>query len=397
MKFSPQQDRALLDFKHWYDSGCPGQVFHIFGFAGTGKTTLAIELAKGIEGTVLFGAYTGKAAYVMHSKGCFGARTIHSLIYKTKQKSMLRLVELEQALANETDNAERLKLQIEIKAEREAAKKPSFKLDPNSSVKGAALLILDEVSMIDEVMATDILSFKTPVLVLGDPAQLPPVKKKGSTGDGYFMTKNPEVMLTDVHRTALDNPVLRLATQVRAGETVAYGDYGDSRVVRPSQLERGCSRAYDQIIVGRNRTRVSANDSMRLQLGFSNQLPMENDRIVCLKNNHDLGLMNGTLYNVRGMQDTGYELLLKIEPEEGGDIIDVEVYREPFIGEETPYWRRDGFDEFTYGYAITCHKSQGSEWPNVFIVDESSAFRSDRAKWLYTAITRASNKVMIVR
>ena len=404
MKFSPQQDKALLDFKHWYDSGCPGQVFHLFGFAGTGKTTLAIELAKGIEGTVLFGAFTGKASSVMQSKGCFGAKTIHSLIYKTKQKSLLRLVELEQQLQNAETENEKDQLRIEIKSERLQIKKPSFSLDENSAVKGATLLIVDEVSMIDEQIASDLLSFKTPILVLGDPAQLPPVR-----GRGYFMTPNPEIMLTDVHRTALDNPVLYLATRVRAGEPLAYGNYGEgdqlSRIVRSSELERGCARPYDQIIVGRNKTRVSANDSMRLQLGFAHQLPSEMDRVVCLKNDHNLGLMNGTLYNVRKVEDTGYEILLKVQPEEegelseeaGGVLYDIEAYREPFLGEETPYWRGERFHEFTYGYAITCHKSQGSEWPNVFIVDESSAFRSDHAKWLYTAITRASNKVMVVR
>lgn len=396
MKFSPQQDKALLDFKHWFDSGAPGQVFHLFGFAGSGKTTLAIELAKGIGGTVLFGAFTGKAAFVMHSKGCFGAQTIHSLIYRTKQKSKLRLVELEQELAQTEEEDKRAILRAEINTERTSIKQLSFSLDKCSGVKDASLLIIDEVSMIDEQIAKDLLSFNTPILVLGDPAQLPPIK-----GRGYFMTKSPEIMLTDVHRTALDNPVLQLATKVRSGDRIAYGSYGEgdqlSLVVRSDELKQGCSRAYDQIIVGKNRTRVSANDSMRLQLGFNQQLPVENDRVVCLKNNHDLGLMNGTLYDVRAMEDTGYEILLKVEPEEGGDLVDVECYREPFIGEETPYWRGERFDEFTYGYAITCHKAQGSEWPNVFIVDESSVFRADHAKWLYTAVTRASNKVMIVR
>lgn len=398
MKWSPQQDDALVSFKRWWDAGCDGRVFHLFGYAGTGKTTLAIELAQAIDGKTCFAAFTGKAASVMRGKGCTGAKTIHSLIYNTQQQSRLRLIELERELADllvmEPDNKKRIeKLRADIKTEQINIRQPSFSINEASKVREADLLVVDEVSMVDARIGSDLRYFNVPILVLGDPAQLPPVK-----GGGYFMTEKPDVMLTEIHRTALDNPVLALATKVRKGEGIQFGNYGDSRVLTSKELERGCSLTYDQVIVGKNATRRNANDAIRMQLGFNETLPMEGDKLVCLKNNHDLGLMNGTLHRVIKSEDTGDEILLRVEAEDDGAIIDeIEAYREPFEGKETPRWSGQRLDEFDYGYAITCHKSQGSEWGNVFIVDESSVFRSDRDRWLYTAITRASNKVMIVR
>src|SRR5882757_5485782 len=84
--FSPEQDAALKAVAAWLKAK-PGRgntppVFRLFGYAGSGKSTLAKHLAEGVEGKVLFAAFTGKAALVMRRKGCEGASTIHSLIYR---------------------------------------------------------------------------------------------------------------------------------------------------------------------------------------------------------------------------------------------------------------------------------------------------------------------------
>ncbi len=392
MKWSPQQDDALLAFKRWWEEGCPGSVFHIFGFAGSGKTTLAKELASFVGGKVNYAAFTGKAASVMRSKGCFGASTIHSLIYNTKRQSRLRLLQLERQLAEVKEQNHQEEIQLEIQKERVNLSRPDFTLNINSEIRYAKLIIIDEVSMVDGKLGQDLLSFNKPILVLGDPAQLTPVK-----GTGFFMTEKPEIMLTEVHRTALDNPVLFLATQIRSGDAIALGDYGESRVVTRSQLELGSSLQYDQIIVGRNATRMAANDSIRSQLKMLDQYPMVGDKLVCLRNNHQLGLMNGALFRVKNCVVSEDDIMMSVEPEDGGEAIDVVAYPHPFRGQEVPRWGSEKLEEFTYGYAITCHKAQGSEWPSVFIVDESSAFRADRNRWLYTALTRASKKVIVVR
>lgn len=99
MLWSPQQDQALVAVDQWLRHS-DQQVFRLFGYAGSGKTTLAQHFASNVEGTVLFGAYTGKAAHVLKSKGCDNARTIHSLIYHSKEKGRAHLKELESTLAN---------------------------------------------------------------------------------------------------------------------------------------------------------------------------------------------------------------------------------------------------------------------------------------------------------
>ena len=64
--------------------------------------------------------------------------------------------------------------------------------------------------------------------------------------------------------------------------------------------------------------------------------------------------------------------------------------------EEIPWSLRKESDEFDYGYALTVHKAQGSQWDDVVLFDESGAFREHRARWLYTAITRAEQGLVIL-
>src|SRR5688500_11043036 len=188
MNLSPQQDAALLAVSRWMKS-CRPPVFRLFGYAGTGKTTLARKIAENVEGDVLFAAFTGKAAQVMRNKGCPGARTIHSLIYRPRGE----------------------------KPEKETGElQPAFALNRTSEVRKAKLVVIDECSMVDQKLGLDLLSFGTPILVLGDPGQLPPVKN-GEGGGGFFTERAPDVMLTEVHRQAMDNPIIALAGKVREG------------------------------------------------------------------------------------------------------------------------------------------------------------------------------------
>src|SRR5687768_12152091 len=181
--FTPHQDSALKAVADWLKAK-PGRggtppVFRLFGYAGTGKTTLARHIAEGVDGTVVFAAFTGKAALVLRNKGCEGAQTIHSLIYRSRGVD---------------------------------EESPTFVLNRESTAAKAKLIIIDECSMVDEELGRDLLSFGTPVLVLGDPAQLPPVK-----GGGFFTEAEPDVMLTEVHRQAADNPIVRMSMIVREG------------------------------------------------------------------------------------------------------------------------------------------------------------------------------------
>ena len=126
--------------------------------------------------------------------------------------------------------------------------------------------------MVDEKLGRDLLSFGTPVLVLGDPGQLPPVKA-GEGGGGYFTEAEPDVMLTEIHRQARDNPIIALAQTVREGGRPDYGRYGESRVIGRDDIDAEQVLAADQVLVGRNRTRQLYNRRIRALKGFDGPLP----------------------------------------------------------------------------------------------------------------------------
>jgi exodeoxyribonuclease V len=409
MKFDNSQDQALMEAKRWLDRG-EKQVFRFFGYAGTGKTTLAKYLAEGIDGTVLFGAYTGKAAHVLKTKGCDNASTIHSMIYHSRDKSRTRLKELEKDL---TDLIGRLtasevedipnhpkvrELNKLIKEEADNADQPMFIKNPESEVKDADLVIIDECSMVDERMGQDLLSFGTPILVLGDPAQLPPV------GGAGFFTENvkPDVMLTEIHRQAGESAIIRMATKVRNGQQLDLGDYGDNCHVLPlgHKIDPDRILQFDQVLVGRNATRHKSNAKIRRLKGIDDAYPVVEDRLVCLRNNSELGLLNGQIFHVSdvtGVMDN--KVFMSVVPEDGLASVEVSAHEHHFLGkgDELKWFEKREAQEFDYGYALTVHKSQGSQWGSVAVFDESQCFRKDWKRWLYTGITRAADDVTVIR
>ena len=366
MEFSPQQDLALSAISDWYQATRRGRgekLFRLFGYAGTGKTTLARHVAEGIDGDVLFAAFTGKAAAVMRDKGCENASTIHSLIYRSKESK---------------------------------AEEPTFVLNRASDVKKASLVIIDECSMVDEELGRDLMSFGVPVLVLGDPAQLPPVK-----GGGFFTESPPDIMLTEVHRQAVDNPIIRLSMLARDGERLPRGEFGDARVIARDQIDATQILEADQVLVGRNETRRRYNGRIRELRGYVDPMPFLEEKLVCLRNNRQKGLLNGSTWTVKLVGTRNGDLIqMRVAPDDGnGPSVKVAVLAAMFTGQadDIPWEIRRHTDEFDYGYALTVHKAQGSQWDHVVLFDESFAFREHRARWLYTAVTRAAKRLTIVQ
>lgn len=358
--WSPQQDAALIAVSNWLKDKEGPQVFRLFGWAGTGKSTLAVHLAQDVR-NVKYAAFTGKAALVMRKRGCKGAQTIHSLIYT-------------------------------LISEKEG--EPRFVLDDESPAADADLIVIDEVSMVDEQLGKDLLSFGTKVLVLGDPFQLPPVQ-----GAGFFTADEPDIMLTEIHRQAADNPIIHLSMQVREGGYIERGTYGESIVVGRDNVDRNAVLEADQVLVGRNKTRLQYNDRLRELKGLPFHEPVEGDRMVCLRNNPRKKLLNGQIWivtEVTRRSNGKYSLLLGAD--EGKGEAKVLTHKAFFSGEEDAMsWpERRQFDEFTFGYCLTVHKAQGSQWDNVYLFDESFVFREERARWLYTGITRAAEKITVV-
>ena len=405
MKWSREQGQALTKVGHWLRDK-NSQLFHLFGYAGTGKTTLVQHFAEGVGGLVLFGAYTGKAAHVLKQKGCVGASTIHSMIYQPREKSEAKLRDLEAKLAallfepvKVTDEPLVKELHEKIRVEKEALIKPSFALNEDSLVRGAALVIIDECSMVDSRIGQDLLSFGTKVLVLGDPAQLPPVR-----GHGYFIKgTTPDIMIKEIHRQASDNPIIALATLARKERPLPLGQYGESAVIYRREVNNTIAQGADQILVGRNTTRRKSNVHMRELLGKSNSpLPVKGDKLVCLRNNIRLGLLNGALWEVKeimGNNDDRIVLSIKAEDNTSDPTLEVEAHTHHFLDkdEQLEWNRRKAAEEFDYGYALTVHKAQGSQWDDVLLFNESSCFRGDRWKWLYTGITRAVKTITIAQ
>jgi exodeoxyribonuclease-5 len=158
----------------------------------------------------------------------------------------------------------------------------------------------------------------------------------------------------------------------------------------------------DQVLVGRNQTRRAVNGKVRALNGRDPAGPEIGDRLVCLKNDKTKGLLNGALFDVTalGARD-GQAIRLDVVPDDKpkDDPTPVVVLQEFFSGSEdglSPHERR-GFDELTYGYALTVHKAQGSQWNDVVLFDEAHVFREHRARWLYTGLTRAAERVTVVQ
>ncbi|MBC6714725.1 AAA family ATPase [Aurantimonas sp. DM33-3] len=369
MKLAPQQQDAYAKVTAWLRIRY-APFFYLAGFAGTGKTTIARTIAEQVNGEVRYAAYTGKAAKVMRANGCEKASTIHSLIYHPEVDEKTGQVTLHMT---------------------------------DVRVRNASLIVIDECSMVDEELARDLLSFDIPVLVLGDPGQLPPVK-----GAGFFTASEPAFMLTDVHRQAADSPIIQLATEVREGRFDGRPRQLDGLTIcRKTELDPALVPAAGAVIVGRNATRERYNHRLREISGFEGDTPQVGETLICLRNDRNLKISNGETFRVKKVRRprrTEHGRVLNFtmhDPEDPGrEAFKASVYEHFFQGkariEEIPFKSLKRTQQFDYGYAITCHKSQGSQWDDVVVFDESRFFGANAARHLYTAVTRASKNLTVV-
>ena len=409
------QERAKNLITEWY-LNTDDQVFVLSGYAGTGKTFLidyivrkVLMLKVGSE--AVFVSPTGKAAANLVKNGTL-AGTLHSLIY----------------IRDEDDFEVNENGEIVDREELSFIKKEKI----GEKIK---LIIIDEASMINEAVLNDLLSFGVKCLFSGDGAQLPPVN--GTCP----LLANPHYTMKEIVRQAADNPIIQVATMARQGQPIPYGNYGDTVcVIRREGLSKADRERLflkaDQIICGRNSTRNRLNDEVRGYKGLkkSERLPTEGEKLICTLNDWekplDTGkkfhLVNGIIGTASDIQEQEDELATM---EFKADFLDYGV-KVPFdIGiflngkYKHAYGQRavhlaNGLTvhEYNYGvlrrfkavaeepicrfefaYAVTCHKAQGSEFDFVIVFDESWVFGEERNRWLYTAITRAEEKLLIIR
>ncbi len=379
------------------------QVFVLAGFAGTGKSTLlqhtvcdTLQLIP--DESTAFVTPTGKAATVLIRKGV-SAMTLHRLIY--------------QSIAEEQE--------IELNGKKVKIEKLSFKRR-ESIDKSIKLIVLDEASMVSDSVLGDLTEFGVKLLLCGDNAQLPPVE-----GINTYL-KTPDYTLREIVRQQLDNPIIRLSELAREGKYIPYGRYGDSASVLGKRLFVGERRKNyllkaDQIICGINKTRKLINDEIRVFRGFG-ALPQSGDKLICTLNNWEQFIDGEYRFNlVNGIIGTAYDPFydgssgigfMQFKPDFLEDFCPEAIPFDSGIFTEGNYFYKHGdyfekfndegeatgaftLNRFEFGYCISCHKAQGSEFDNVVVFDESYAFKEDKNRWLYTAITRAKKKLIILR
>ena len=405
-----QEAEALIEA--WYFH-LNTQIFVLCGYAGTGKTFLVDHVVRALGlvagESAAFVAPTGKAASVLIKAGV-PATTVHSLIYTREED-----IEVD-------ENGEVISEQFLRFVRRESI---------DSKIK---LIVLDETSMVSDDVLRDLLSFGVKCLCCGDPAQLPPV------GGSNTLLRSPVITLREIVRQERDNPIVRLAERIRAGEHPQYGEYGSVSVVPRRSLDAAARRKLfceaDQIIVGTNRTRALVNREVRAFRGIPPEriLPEEGEKIICTLNDWskpldergDFHLVNGiigTCYHVREQLDGLGQLDFQPEflpdrvedlPFDTGIFVRGQYYhgygnraclltngilvhegnREML--RRFKVRREDTVCRFEFAYAVTCHKAQGSEYDFVVVVDESGFFENGR-EWLYTAVTRAKKRLVIIR
>jgi exodeoxyribonuclease-5 len=389
---SPDQAVADKAITKWLESALTNnyepQTFSLGGYAGTGKTTILEAIIQGLlyEGLkVACVSLTGKAVSVMQAKLPLGARygTLHSTLYRPViDERTGQIVDWIPRRMNHPDDTE----------------------NDTSGLPFIDLFINDEASMTGEEIYNDLLAHHRPVLFVGDHGQLPPV------GTDFNLMAKPDIRLEKIHRTAQDNPIIKVATRAREVGYLAKKKYSDTVQVIdqndvPDSIAHLMLNADPEtlIITATNNQRVAVNMSILERRGRDlnkQSLPLPGDRIICLKNSRPHGLFNGAQCTVEAIEQQQHmQTLMRIIPDHTGQAISIPVAHWAF--NESKPQRPPGPMEpaipFDYGYCLTCHKAQGSEAERVFVIGRGFGELDMRKRWLYTAVTRARNELYVLQ
>jgi exodeoxyribonuclease-5 len=346
------QLEALDAIRAWRNSNPTGprQCFRLAGHAGTGKSTVISFLHDEWE-NVAVGTFAGRAAYVLQQKGV-PAQTLHSLIYWKRKDYSGRLVDRRRPYLD-----------------------------------GVGTIIVDEASMVDHVMDADIRSFRIPVLYVGDPGQLQPI------GTDARIMHSPDFCLTEIHRQDANNPILKLATAFREGRKTPrwQSPCGRLRLADRSEFWKLLSPEC-QMICGYNKTRHEVNRQIRKQLGLAGKVAA-GDRLVCLDNDAYWQLYNGQQVTVLGVDwERDGIAYIEIEPDGGLPFV-VPCLLDQFGKAHIKTFRSKRVVQFDYGFCLTTHKAQGSEFDSVLVLEEISS-KWDARRWRYTTATRAKERLI---
>lgn len=389
MELTSKQAEGLQIAVDRYYAKCPYTV--IAGYAGTGKSTLIkfiIEALHFNAEDVCYIAYTGKAAEVLRRNGCPNAKTAHQLLYYHKQ------------------NAD-----------------GTFSRYERKNIGKYKMIVVDEVSMLPKDMWNLLLTHHKYILACGDPGQLPPVRSKD--GEALEILDTPNIFLDEVMRQAQDNEIIKLSMDIREGKPLYPFKGKDIQILTKNELTLNICNWADQIITATNNKRQQINNLMRSARGFGPE-PQPGDKVISLANHWlitdslgEASLINGTigylgecyknnlyyrLYNFPNPVPILYADFTNEIGEEFGmlnmdytAITTGNKYLDP-KNEYKAFKQPQGAPlEFNYGYAITCHRAQGSQWDKVLVIEENFPMdEEEHRRWLYTAVTRPSEKLVLV-
>ena len=329
----------------------PKLTYCVHGYAGCGKSVLLAQLARDLRFSALL-APTGKAASIQRTKTRLPARTIHSWLYHLEE------------------------IRKDAKGRRDFRWSPAHQ--PDSLLN--QIVLLDECMMVGMKVAQDILATGAIIIAVGDPGQLWPVGQ-----EPFFTAADGE--LTEIHRQAAGSMIIQMAHRVRQG--LPYEAAGEFRVA---------SRAYDKdylsadiLLCWTNRQRLSLNARSRSLRGIWAANPQPGEPLMCQRNHHRSGVYRGGIYRL-------------LEPFAAGDtaiVVDVDgdarvIEHVKFDGLENKLQDENAATSFEFGYACTVHSAAGSEWDNVLLFDDHRQ-TDEYNSWIYTGITRAANRITVVR
>jgi exodeoxyribonuclease-5 len=410
IELSDDQAFALVCIDDWYQRqiGAAGRMpgnrderlalnraLTLGGYAGTGKTTLLGLLKDRIPALrnlrIHYCSYTGKAVSVLQNKLPAGTEctTLHRLLYHPQPRTVCK-TSGEPCTPGELCEKHR---DVDDVALCETIKKLDFtaKMNPLWDID---LVVADEASMISDKVWNDLTQWGKPVLAVGDHGQLPPIKSE------FSLMENPQIKLERILRQVKDSPIIKMSIEARTRGGIRFGDYGQGCVKIPRSKMANYEIDPDNgdlIIVGYNRTRNELNTQMRALLGRSGP-PGTGDIVICLRNSYENGIFNGMRGRIKELEpadDEGQTAWAVIEMlDEGFDYagrIHLPQFGKPKTDNTVPRW----LTLWDYGYALTCHKAQGSQADRVMVIEERLP-QTDHKRWLYTAVTRAAKELIVV-
>lgn len=412
------QGAAYTAIMQWLENPEGKPHFVLGGYAGTGKTFLMQHLVNNLDRPVVCATPTGKAADVLKAKMPLSTKvcTIHHLLYSPVDISLsakIARLEYKIEIGEGTPKLEKTLAVMKKKLADEGDEDDvEFTKSPDEILLDRPLIIIDESSMVTMRMYNDFRDTGCLLLFVGDPFQLPPVTGDNPSPDqqGVMDVLGTDAELTEIKRQALESPIIRVAHAIRHGENITPHIDGKNVIhvsrsrIRPEHYLRA-----DQVICGTNKTRHSINRMCRTELGrqhphLSYELPVEGDKLICTMNKHKYTWVNGVIHEAVSDAKEGefgnhsLDVLYQGELRENVEIYDFNFrtnYHDPKQLRDfkiTDWREKMELIELDYAYAITCHKSQGSEWDKVLVVQDW--FFGDKERWLYTAVTRAAEKLL---